>query len=425
MKMRLIKKSILIYSAIVLLLIVGSNLIQFYYFNGVASSKIDHRLTRQKEILINQLKSLEKHGDLSYSTEYVKLEKKKCELQKDSLYNSISDLDGEEVDFRVLTSCVTIHGEEYQLTIERESDTSKDLLFNMILVSFVISLVFIVLLVIANFYQIKTLWKPFFTTLEALKKYNDTNAQNDLLSENYNTIEFNELNEEINELITKIKSDIELNQFYFDNLNHEILTPIAIIRGKLELILQSKSMEEKDLELISEIFKSLEKLESINRGLLLLSKIENNQFSEKSEIDLNDVLDESINNLEDYIQSKNLTLRKNITAHVRLLGNESLWEILINNLLKNAVFHNIDNGFVFIELFDDKLVITNSSANEETEANLFERFVKGSKKKESTGLGLSIVSKIAEFESIDVNYHFVSSNFVFEIGFKKTEFPQN
>lgn len=423
--MKLIRKTILIYSAIVLLLIVGSNLIQFYYFNGVAATKTDHRLIHQKEILINQLKSLEKHGDLSYSTDNVRLEQKKCSLIHDSLYNTVSSIDGDEVDLRILTSCILLHGENYQLTIRRELDPSKDLLFNMIVVSFSISFVFILLLVVANFYQIKTIWKPFFTTLEALKQYNDSSTNKDLLSENYNTIEFKELNKEINELITQIKSDIELHQFYFDNLNHEILTPIAIIRGKLELILQSKSMEEKDLKLISEIFKSLEKLESINRGLLLLSKIENNQFSEKSQVDLNDVLDGAINNLEDYIQSKNLTLRKNITAHISLIGNESLWEILINNLLKNAVFHNIDNGFIFIELFDDKLVITNSSANEETEANLFERFVKGSKKKESTGLGLSIVSKIAEFESISVNYHFVSDNFVFEINLKKTEFPQN
>lgn len=400
-------------------------MIQLYYFNGVASTKLDQRLMRQKEVLVNQLKSLEKQGDLSYSTENVELRKKSCDLPKDSLFSSVSDFEDDKVELRVLSTCITLHGQDYELTISRESDTSKDLLFNMILVSVLISVVFILLLVLANFYQIKTLWRPFFTTLEALKKYNDSSTNTGLLSENYNTVEFKELNKEINELITQIKSDIELHQFYFDNLNHEILTPIAIIRGKLELILQSKSMEEKDLELISEIFKSLEKLESINRGLLLLSKIENNQFSEKSEVDLNDVLDEAINNLEDYIQSKNLSLRKNITAHIRLLGNVSLWEILINNLLKNAVLHNVDNGFIFIELFDDKLVITNSSVNEETEANLFERFVKGSKKKESTGLGLSIVSKIAEFESIDVNYHFVSSNFVFEIGFKKTEFPQN
>ena len=184
------------------------------------------------------------------------------------------------------------------------------------------------------------------------------------------------------------------------------MTPLAVIRGKLELIIQSENLDEQDLKLVSDIFITIDRLTKLNKSLVLLSKIDNHQFIEKVDVNLRELIDDIINLFEDQIRAKNLKVRKQYESKKDFRMNEMLAYILLSNIIKNAIFHNLDhNGFINIILSDKKCEIINSGKDSHlNQKNIFNRFVKESSSEDSIGLGLSIVSKICELNDIEIQY---------------------
>lgn len=192
---------------------------------------------------------------------------------------------------------------------------------------------------------------------------------------------------------------------YSENLSHELLTPLTVIRSKAELLLQSENLSESDLKNIDSILKTVAKLSRLNRGLILLSKIKNDQFIDREEIALVDVVMESLELMEDQIRHMELSIRIDKQAETHLHSNSNLVHILFNNLIKNACVHNVQGGYVLVKFFADKVVIENSGLqNEKDEADLFHRFTSDDDRMDSLGLGLSIVKNICEKLNFQISY---------------------
>ena len=257
-------------------------------------------------------------------------------------------------------------------------------------------------------------------TINQLKE-SDLQNKNTLFDESASVKEVRLLNHELNLLSDKVFEEYQGQKMFTENINHELMTPLAIIRGKLELIIQSENLKENDLKLVSDIFIVIDRLTKLNKSLILLSKIDNNQFEEKSTISITSMIDEILDSYEDQIRVKEMKIRKQNNTSLIIYGNEMLFYILFSNLIKNAIFHNLNlEGYISIIINQNQIHITNSISGQILlQDNIFERFIKHSDSEDSVGLGLSIVKKICELYQINVHVKQSNQSYTFSLNFNE------
>lgn len=216
---------------------------------------------------------------------------------------------------------------------------------------------------------------------------------------------FNELNEYLVELIDRIRGNYQANKQFTQNASHELQTPLAIIKGHIEILLQSPRIGEKEIESLAIVLQNTNRLSKLNSALILLSKIEYQQFSDMEKVDFRKVVEEVLNNFNDLISIQEIRIEKNYKAKFEVEMSETLAEILIANLIQNAIRHNFENGFIKIEITDKVFSISNAGNPPKVAIqSLFKRFKRDSEVEESLGLGLSIVKRICEQSELTINY---------------------
>ncbi|MCH5721079.1 HAMP domain-containing histidine kinase [Niabella hibiscisoli] len=212
-------------------------------------------------------------------------------------------------------------------------------------------------------------------------------------------------------------SDTYLSQKQFnENASHELQTPLAISINKLELLAERGSLTNEDGETIGEVIQALESLKRLNKALLLLSKIENQQFVEEQTIRVNDVIAKLVRDFSDMLRFRDVKVELVENGYFERLMNSNLAEILIMNLLKNAIVHNSPGGIIKVTITASWLSIENSGVPDPMDnEKMFERFYKRSTESGSTGLGLAIVKAIAALYDLSVAYEFNHSMHKFVI----------
>ena len=205
---------------------------------------------------------------------------------------------------------------------------------------------------------------------------------------------------------------------FVENASHEMQTPLAIIRSKLELLINQTGLTENTAAQLADITEANDKLSQMNRTLLLLAKIENNQFPNTESINFSTLLQKEVSVLKNHYDDTFPALTVAITEDVTLLANLSLLEVLIHNLVINAVEHNINDGKINIKLSNTSLVIENTGLPLSQPAEtLFERFKKGSHKSRTTGLGLALVKQICVLYNYTVIYQYADGLHKMEVAF--------
>jgi signal transduction histidine kinase len=210
---------------------------------------------------------------------------------------------------------------------------------------------------------------------------------------------------------------------FSENASHELQTPLAIIRGKLELLLETH-IDEKQASLIEGIQNAVQKLSSINQSLVLLTKLENQEYPVKEKMDVSNFVRHSIDSFRELIEMKSISLATEIHPDIYLNLNPFVADILMTNLLSNAIRHNFVNGSIEVVLTSSGLSVKNTGdpPNVNTQ-ELFKRFKKDKQSSESTGLGLAIVKQICDLNNFKVAYEFANGYHELKIDFsvnKKT-----
>lgn len=309
--------------------------------------------------------------------------------------------------FEVLTSAYSWNGKIYLLSTYVSSKEIHHLVIKVFATEAVILLLLLLTVVIVNKKSSRSLWAPFFATLQKVNQYDIIRNQNTDLPPSTGTAEFDELNKVITSLIGNVNQAYHQQKHFVENASHEIQTPLAIIRSKLELLINQPELTEKAALLLSDITDANDRLSQMNHTLLLLAKIENNQFPDVEEINISNRLQNIINNYRNHYNGNVPDIVKNVHSEKKVVANQSLIEILLSNLVKNAVEHNQPGGAVIITLTDAALSIKNTGAEPETEPEtLFERFRKGSHKSKTTGLGLAMVKQICLLYHYSINYSY-------------------
>jgi len=316
--------------------------------------------------------------------------------------------------FRQLLFSVNAAGQWYEVTVSKSLEKTETLTRSILIIALTTILVILMVSFIINRFVLKRIWKPFYQSLNTFSEFKVSAGQPLLLSQS--TIdEFELMNAILKKIAGRAQFDYLTLKTFSENASHEIQTPLAVIRSRLDLMIQDESLTEKQTESLQALYNSVQKLSKLNQSLLLLAKIENNQFQEKIEVHLKEKIEEKISDFHELWAARELVVQTQLD-NATVFINEELLEILLNNLLSNATKHNACGGKIYITLHKNYLEVRNTShALQLNSELLYKRFSKISKENESTGLGLSIIKEICDTSGFKIDYKFKNDEHAFII----------
>lgn len=286
--------------------------------------------------------------------------------------------------------------EDYIVKIEREYWLSVLMVVAWIFVFMLITIVFFGEMIARNLYM------PFYSLLEQMKKF-DVRKGEQIQVINTNTAELDELNKLFTQMADKSIQQYKLLKEFTENLSHELQTPLANLKGKIELLLNT-NLNQEQMQTLSVMYDELNRMSTLNRSLVLLMSLEDHEVAPQ-QVNFSEVLKETILQYEDIIEMGGKTLNVSIQDDIYININPMLLQIVLSNLINNASRHNIENGIVEITLTSTFLEIKNTgNPSNLTNENIFNRFKKGTSGSSSLGIGLALVKKIVDVYGYKITY---------------------
>jgi signal transduction histidine kinase len=421
--MKLLTKTILNYLSVTLFVFMFAAIAFYYLLRTEVNQNINLELEKRKTSILDQLLSAHSsvvtppnQNERVIITPLKEVKSPQMNFCDTMFYDYAHK---KYVPFRQLGFVASFNHNEFYVQIYKSLEETDNLIVRIFLIMAILVFLIIATLLITIRYTSMRAWNSFYDTIKKLNTY-DINSQNEFSLSTSEVKEFADLNKVLVTMIERIKKDYQNMKEYTENASHELQTPLAIINMKMELLLQSKTLDEKHLKSVLDAYEASNRLSKLNQTLLLLAKIENRQFPESKPVIPQTVIDNQLEMVEDLIDSKNIHVVKQFDPGVVLMMNPYLADILFANLIKNAIRHNLTNGELIIRIEQYNFTISNSGKELKIDkASLFERFHKQSSSPESLGLGLAIVQKICEVYSFTVSYHYEDSLHHFSVDYSK------
>ena len=383
--------------------------------NDIVARKTASQINSLKLSEEKLIETIQLWNDVQPSTNIRKLEKN--DNLKDSIFiveKPHDFLHFEEVDrFRCLSKVIYLNKKPYRFNIETNIEETQETIFFISITTVFLFVLIVGGLLFLNRRLSKSVWKPFRETLDQLKTFS-LNNQTKIEFSKTDVSEFDELNQSLNKLIEHNVSAYKTQKEFTENASHELQTPLAILKNKLDILLQNQDLTEKQYQIAEEMNRALSRSSRINKNLLLLAKIDNKQFDSET-FHLNEVLNQSLEILQEHFEQKNISVNTEISANVKVNGNIGLTEVLINNLILNAIRHTPINGSISIKLNNSVFEVSNSGTEKLNSDLLFKRFSRFSKDNNGSGLGLAIVQEICKSQNWTINYRFENNNHIFSV----------
>jgi signal transduction histidine kinase len=335
------------------------------------------------------------------------------------LYMQDADDENPELEpVRLLTTAFENNGNYYKLQIINSMVEEDDLVEELLRDAFGLYLLLIVAIVIINNFVLKRLWKPFYSFLNQLKKYRIGSSKS-FPEANTKIKEFIDLQNAVTILLQHNIETYEAQKQFIGNASHELQTPLAIALNKLELLIEKEELQTEQAKSIAEVMSIIERLVHLNKSLLLLTKIESKQVLANKSVSFNEIIKRNVNDLEEIAEFKNIKITIDEKAELTTKIDVSLVNIVVSNLLRNAIFHNVENGNVNIEISGNTVQISNTGFKAPLNGQkIFSRFYKSENDQNGTGLGLAIVKAICDLYNFSISYHFENGLHYFEIRLK-------
>lgn len=319
--------------------------------------------------------------------------------------------------YRQLHFVASYRGGNYLITLNAPTIISNDLFYAIIVSLFVLIILFIIFTYIIEFLFKKNIWKPLKLNLQKLYTYNlKANTIPELTD--FGIKEFDEINDVIKKMVNRINEDYDNSRIFIEDASHEMQTPLSVIKSKLDLLIQDESLSsEINNQAIMPMFRAVTRLSKLNKSLMLINKINNNQFQDKKEVELDKLVEAYLTDLEELFSTKNLVVKTHLEVF-SIYIDQTLTEMLLSNLLSNAFKYSFIGGEIDITLKDSRLIITNSCEEGDMSVDLFNRMTRYCRSDDSSGLGLNIVKSICDKNNIVVQYSYPNKNaFSIEIKF--------
>ncbi|KFF15808.1 sensor histidine kinase [Flavobacterium hydatis] len=339
-------------------------------------------------------------------------------VPKDTIFEKVyfDELEDENEPYRELNTPILIKGKPYTYVGRINLIEKEDLIVSIAMLFLVVIIILLLGILIITKISSRKLWKPFYDTLDQIQGFEiDKNKTPHFMDTDVE--EFNRLNKSLNRLIEK-NIDIYNNQREFvENAAHELQTPLALFQTKIDTLFQLDVTEEQS-RVLSSLNKDVSRLNRLNKNLLLLSKIENGNYLDKQPIVINEYLKKHLDFFTEQAKAKNLNIVIEYTEKLKIEGNPSLTEVLINNLFLNAIRHNIKNGEISIIITGDSITFLNTGQETPLVVDkLFNRFSKSNPSSQGNGLGMAIIKKITEISRWKIDYAFENNLHSFTVKF--------
>ena len=316
----------------------------------------------------------------------------------------------------IITIFNDAEGQYYELKVSTPSFEKADL-FSAVLL-WIVALYVLLLLITVGITMLifyRNL-RPLYILLEWLDSYHP-GVNPKPINNPTRVTEFKRLNVALQSAIDRSEQMLERQTQFIGNASHELQTPLAIIGNRVEWLLdESKLTDEQAMELYK-INKTLSRAVRLNKTLLLLTKIENSQFIETSQVDLVAIVAETVESLSEIYLSRQIKFTTDLPSKFEVQMNESLASTLVTNLIKNVYVHSEQGVEARAAIVGRKLIVENQGREMLDREHIFERFYQGSQRETSMGLGLALVAAICRHYNINIEYSFVNGSHRFEIDF--------
>lgn len=412
--------------SILLFFLIGIWGISFYYMVAEeVTDETDDTLEHYRDIIVSKAlqepEMLDSQDNILHSYSISPISDEMAEDYEETYYDAsiYIDSEDEEIPVRVMKSCFRAPDDRFYELELRISTMERD---DMIESLFYYLIALYVLLLLCTMIGMRVVLKKVFVPLQKLLAWLDSIIPGKPVPALVNETkisEFRKLNDSAVAMSRRSEQAYEEQKQFIENASHELQTPLAISRSKLELLAESEGLTGQQLADIDELYRTLGRAVKLNKSLLLLSRINNGQFPDTKEVNINEMVKEIMSDLTEVYDYKelNYSLEEPEVCIVRM--NESLAHILLVNLLKNALIHTPKRGTVNVVIRKDRLCISNSGDKPLNPEKIFRRFYRSdSGSKESTGLGLAISKSIADMYGIRLGYEY-GENHTFVLKFVK------
>lgn len=423
--MRLANQTLKYLSISVLVVIALWSTVFYLFMLEVIHDNIDEELENQKRLIIQELSSnptvapdLE-FGINNYKVRQISEEQalKMQNVYKDTMLYMQDDDDPEpELEpVRMLTTAFEHQGHYYELAIINSMIEESDLIKNLFYSVVILFVLLVISIVSINKVVIQRLWGPLYIFLDQLTRFRlgktkekpamDTQIQ-----------EFKDLELAVATLIHHNEESYEQQKQFIGNASHELQTPLAIMINKLEIMAETEGLNQEQSETVAAVLATAERLVRLNKSLLLLSKIENKQFLHNEDFSFNTLVLNIVAEFETIAEFKQVKINVVQEDQLGVQMDGALANIVVSNLLRNALFHNKLGGVVNIHITNKGLTVSNTSIHAALDANLvFSRFYKSDVASKGTGLGLAIVQAICHLYGFVILYQYDNNQHSFQV----------
>lgn len=407
--MRLLTKTTLYFLIAMMLLLAAAAFYLFHQFSSELNRRSDNELLNDEIQWIHYLQLEAENGTIfKLATADILIYPVNAAVTDYPRITDTYDTQTKEnrVPYRQLSHAVAINGVTYQIIIRKSQEQKTALVASVTRIMLFVFAGLFVTTLLFNWIISKRLWKPFKHSLEKIRGA-ELNKMQAIHFEKTNIEEFNELNASLNAMTAKIYNDFVNMKEFTENAAHEMQTPLAVVQSKIELLLQDSNLTNEQVESILQAGTALDRLSKLNQSLLLLAKIENNQYQTNEIISLAAVTKKYLQLFNEVIKDREVKTATNFEDDFLLQLHPLLADSLVSNLVGNAVKYNYKGGNISITINKDEYKISNTSLLPAIQTEqLFKRFNNLKNAADtSNGLGLAIVKKIADTHNLRIKYH--------------------
>lgn len=295
-----------------------------------------------------------------------------------------------------------------------EKEDLREAVANWILFLYIVLLVTQLTVSIWVFYRSL---RPLYALLHWLDSYLP-GKQHEPVPNDTHIPEFRRLNEAAAQAVERSEQLFKQQKQFIGNASHELQTPLAVCNNRIEWLLDNTELTEEQMEELFKTKHTLNYIVRLNKSLLFLSRIDNGQFTDSRPVEINSIVKRLLDDYKEIFSHYEAQISLEEQGRLTITMNETLAEALVSNLLKNAFIHNKEQGHVRVTIQTNSLTLANTGQTEPLDSeHIFERFYQGSKKKESTGLGLAIAEAICRQYGLHISYRYQNKEHIFRLQF--------
>ena len=319
-------------------------------------------------------------------------------------------IEGEEITYRVINYTFMVDGQKYLLEIGKSLASIQYARRNINRIILVFLGFIILITLVTDLQYTRIILFPLKKISGKLKEISSP-LTFDMTPVKTNTSDFVSLDNALRDLMVQIDESFRKEKDITVNISHELLTPVSVLRSKLENMLLKENIDPDTANKVEESLKTLHRLQSLINSLLLIARIESHQYLRDESFSVQALLQEIIEELNPIAEDKEVILTGEFMKdHQFIKANRALVFSMFYNVVNNAIRNTLANGKVVVRTLPEhgnfKISIsdTGNGMSEAQMSTLFTRFkTKRGDDGDGTGIGLAIAKVIADFHKIKIS----------------------